>query len=194
MRITGDTIQPTLGSNITVPDAMGINVGNTRVGQIGAGYGGFTGNIIQVLQTSIDTQLSTGSTSYQPITGLSVSITPKYSNSKILIRFKLNASNSTTSALNAYQIVRGSTAVGNGNVENRTKCHSAVRGSVGDANSSFVVSGEFLDSPNTTSATTYKMEWLVDSGTGYINRDYSNGNSSAYPSPLSTITVMEIQQ
>jgi hypothetical protein len=175
-------------------DKLGIAIAGQRVGEIGSGYGGFTGNIIQVLQTSIDTQLSTGSTSYQPITGLSVSITPKYSTSKILIRFKINGSNSTTSALNAYQIVRNSTPVGNGAVGSRTFCHSAVRGSIGDANSSFVASGEFLDSPATTSNIIYKIEWLVDSGTGYINRDYSNGNSSAYPSPLSSITVMEIQQ
>ena len=151
-------------------------------------------NIIQVLQTSIDTQLDTGSTSYVDITGLSVSITPRYTTSKILIKFKINGSNSATSNLNAYQIVRDSTAVGNGAVGNRRLCHTAVRGSIGDANSSFVASGEFLDSPATTSATVYKIQWLVDGGTGYINRDASNGTTINYPSPLSTITVTEIQQ
>jgi hypothetical protein len=173
---------------------LGIAINGSRVGEIGSGYGGFTGNIIQVLQTSIDTQLSTSSTSYVDITGLSVSITPKYSTSKILIRFKLNGSNTATSNLNAYQIVRGSTAVGNGAQGSRRFCHSAVRGSIGDVNSSFVASGEFLDSPSTTSATTYKMQFLVDGGTGYINRDDTNGNSTSYPSPLSSITVMEVQQ
>jgi hypothetical protein len=175
-------------------DKIGIATNGARVGEIGVDYGGFTGNIIQVLQTSIDTQLSTSSTSYVDITGLSVSITPKYSTSKILIRFKINGSNNATSNLNAYQIVRGSTAVGNGAVGSRRFCHSAVRGSIGDANSSFVASGEFLDSPSTTSATTYKMQFLVDGGTGYINRDDTNGNSTSYPSPLSSITVMEVQQ
>jgi hypothetical protein len=63
-----------------------------------------------------------------------------------------------------------------------------------DPNSSFVVSGEFLDSPSTTSSITYKMQFLVDGGTGYINRDHTNGNASGYPSPLSSITVMEVQQ
>jgi hypothetical protein len=174
---------------------LGIAINGSRVGEVGVGYGGFTGNIIQVLQASTDAQLtSSGTNSWNEITGLSVSITPKYSTSKILIRFKLNGSNTATSNLNAYQIVRGSTAVGNGAVGSRRFCHSAVRGSIGDANSSFVVSGEFLDSPGTTSATTYKMQFLVDGGTGYINRDDTNGNSTSYPSPLSVITVMEIQQ
>jgi hypothetical protein len=84
---------------------VGFSSNGSRVGEFGNGYGGFTGNIIQVLQTSIDTQLSTGSTSYVDITGLSVSITPKYTTSKILILFKLNGSNLATSSLNAYQIV-----------------------------------------------------------------------------------------
>jgi hypothetical protein len=175
-------------------NTFGEAINGIRVGQFGVGYGGFTGNIIQVLQTSIDTQLSTSSTSYVDITGLSVSITPKYSTSKILIRFKINGSNSSTSALNAYQIVRDSTAIGNGAQGSRRFCHSAVRGSVGDVNSSYIVSGEFLDSPSTTSATIYKMQFLVDSSTGYINRDDGNGNTINYPSPLSSITVMEIQQ
>ena len=177
---------------------LGIAINGSRVGEVGVGYGGFTGNIIQVLQASIDTQLATstppGINAWNDITGLSVTITPKYSTSKILIKFKLNGSNNGTSNLNAYQIVRDSTAIGNGNIGNRRKCHSAVRGSIGDANSSFVVSGEFLDSPATTSATTYKMQFLVDGGIGYINRDDGNGNSINYPSPLSVITVMEIQQ
>jgi hypothetical protein len=175
-------------------DKIGISTNGARVGEIGVGYGGFTGNVIQVLQTSIDTQLSTSSTSYVDITGLSVSITPKYSTSKILIRFKLNGSNSATSNLNAYQIVRDSTAIGNGAQGSRRLCHTAVRGSIGDANSSFVASGEFLDSPATTSATTYKIQWLVDGGTGYINRDPTNNNNTSYPSTLSAITVMEVQQ
>lgn len=173
---------------------VGFSSNGLKIGEFGNGYGGFTGNIIQVLQTSIDTQLSTGSTSYVDITGLSVSISPKYTTSKILILFKLNGSNLATSALNAYQIVRDSTAIGNGNQGNRRLCHTAVRGAIGDLNSSFVASGEFLDSPNTISNITYKIQWLVDSGTGYINRDFTNGNNTSYPSPLSIITAMEIQQ
>lgn len=177
---------------------IGISSGGSKVGEIGNGYGGFTGNIIQVLQTSIDAQLtSSGTNTWNDITGLSVTITPKYTNSKILIRFKLNAGANSQAVLNAYQIVRGSTPVGNGaapvNPLQRL-CHSAVRGSAGDVHNHFVVSGEFLDSPGTISATTYKMQFLVDSGVGYINRDVTSGNANGYPSPLSVITVMEIQQ
>ena len=35
MRITGDTLEPSLGSNITVPNGMGINVSSTEVLEIG---------------------------------------------------------------------------------------------------------------------------------------------------------------
>jgi hypothetical protein len=179
---------------------LGIAINGARVGEVGVGYGGFTGNIIQVLQASIDTQLtSSGTNSWNDITGLSVSITPKYINSKILIKFKLNAGANGQGVLNAYQILRNTTPVGNGTAPTAGKpdqrqCHSAVRGSAGDVNNNFTLSGEFLDSPATISATTYKIQFLVDSGTGYINRDDGSGNVNGYPSPRSVITVMEVQQ
>ena len=51
-----------------------------------------------------------------------------------------------------------------------------------------------LDSPSTTSATTYKVQWGHNAGTGYLNRpgtqpgtgDLSSNNG------VSTLTVMEI--
>ena len=50
----------------------------------------------------------------------------------------------------------------------------------------------FLDSPNTTSATTYKVQAGVLSNVVYVNRtiyDVDNGNASR---STSTITAMEI--
>jgi hypothetical protein len=52
----------------------------------------------------------------------------------------------------------------------------------------------FLDSPATTSATTYKVQILNGNtaGTVYINRGQSDGNSGAVARGTSSITVMEI--
>ena len=50
-----------------------------------------------------------------------------------------------------------------------------------DCQNSFV----FLDSPSTTSATTYKLQYKTDAGVLRFN-DYSGGD------PASTITLMEI--
>ena len=47
---------------------------------------------------------------------------------------------------------------------------------------------EFLDSPNTTNATTYGIQWRVHSGTTYLNRTWDSG----WFHGTSAITVMEI--
>jgi hypothetical protein len=59
--------------------------------------------------------------------------------------------------------------------------------------SGFGFSPVFLDSPNTTSATTYKFQIAVVSGTGYINRTGSDRDTATYDGrTTSSITVMEI--
>ena len=157
----------------------------------GAPTGG-GGGIIQVVQATLDTKTSTTSTSYTD-TGLSVTITPKFSTSKILIRYNINVSINSDSNIAFFQIVRGSTAVGNGNQgSSRTKCHTALRGQHSDTNPHGVTSGEFLDSPSTTSATTYKIQYTVDGNTCFINKATGDSDVAAHPSPLSTLTLMEV--
>jgi len=52
---------------------------------------------------------------------------------------------------------------------------------------------QYLDSPATTSAVTYKIKWSVmTAGTIYLNRTYSDGDAAAYTRSTSSITVMEI--
>lgn len=152
-----------------------------------------TGAVLQVVQATTDTQQSTSSTSFVDITGLSASITPTSSTNKILIRYRVSGSNNSANNMNAFQILRDSTAVGNGaQGASRVKCHSVVRGQYSDGNPWWTTAGEYLDSPATTSAITYKIQYKVDSATCYVNRDPSNGDSGNYPSPLSEITLMEI--
>ena len=157
----------------------------------GAPTGG-GGGIVQIVQATLDTQTSTTSTSYAD-TGLSVSITPKFSTSKILIRYNINVSINSDSNIAFFQIVRGSTAVGNGaQGSSRTKCHTALRGQHSDNNPHGVTAGEFLDSPSTTSATTYKIQFRIDGNTVYINRAPGDSDQAFHPSPLAAITLMEV--
>ena len=152
---------------------------------------GGVGKILQVMQATSDNQVSTTSTSYVD-TPLSQAITPTSTSSKILIRFKISCSTNNATNLISFQIVRGSTAVGNGDEGSQRYCHSAFRGQFNDPHPHATITGEFLDSPSTTSATTYKIQFVVDGNTGFINRDNTNGNNTNYPSPLSTLTLMEV--
>lgn len=54
------------------------------------------------------------------------------------------------------------------------------------------LSAEYLDSPSTTSATTYKIQYRVAGGTSYLNRAVADTDASYAPRTVSTITVMEI--
>jgi hypothetical protein len=50
-----------------------------------------------------------------------------------------------------------------------------------------------LDSPATTSATTYKVQIRnVSGGTAYVNRQVTDTDSTSFNRTASTITVMEV--
>ena len=175
--------------SITGISAGGLPDGCVTADDLASGVGG---KILQVVQATSDSQVSTTSTSYID-TPLSASITPTATSSKILIRYNMNVAMDNDTYIAFYQIVRGSTAIGNGNQgTNRTKCHSALRGQHSDTNPHGVTSGEFRDSPSTTSATTYKIQFKVDGGTGFINRSDSSSDAAVHPSPLSSLTLMEV--
>lgn len=86
---TGSASTPTIsignqtnkGFYHSATDTIGISVGGSKVGQIGVGYGGFTGNVIQVRSSYWTTQVSTTTTL---LTGHKISFTPYYSNSRLL--------------------------------------------------------------------------------------------------------------
>ena len=148
-----------------------------------------TGSVLQVVNALTNTAFSTTSTSLVDVTGLTVSITPTSSSSKILVivNLFLGESNSTISI---WQLVRNSTniAVGSGGTFNSTGAY--VPDSGANASGSLASLGiNYLDSPATTSATTYKIQMLSNNGSAvYVNR---RGNDT-YAVGTSGITIMEI--
>lgn len=199
---TGSASTPTIsignqtnkGFYHSATDTIGISVGGSRVGQIGIGYGGFTGNIIQVQSATLTSAFSSTPVQgvYVDITGLSVNITPKYTTSKILIL-------ANVSGASANQIYL------------RFDCNGTAIG-IGDASSSEaqVSMGElfqdgstynlkstsmnFLHSPNSISTQTYKIQGTCGGVIFYINRSVGSGGTIAWARAISTITVMEVQQ
>ena len=155
---------------------------------------GSSGGIIQVKSVVKTDLFNTASSSFTDITGLSVSITPTRADSKILFQFHLGSFQNQNNTSRAFvRMVRDSTAICVGDAATGHECTAAVCSRANDDNyTQFPVSMQFLDSPSTTSAVTYKLQASCgnDGGTLYLNsagtQDAQGGNTA------STITVMEI--
>ena len=182
-------IQPSTGTTLTL-GASGdtINVAGTA----GTGFG----KIAQVVQTIKTDTFSSSSTTFTDITGMSVSITPSATTSKVLIMCHLGilgTSGNGTSA--AIKLLRGTTAIGNGTAEGNRL--AGIYRTAGGQNSDHGngVSFQFLDSPSTTSATTYKIQgqsqtsynFTVNKSAGDANVALSYGTRTS-----STITAIEV--
>ena len=150
---------------------------------------GSAGGIIQMKQTVVSVHtFTTTSTSKVDITGMSVSITPTRSDSKILISSHLTYGGNN---YNFYcDLLRGSTRLfipSSGN----NPCTLSLCGITNTTYQMQNASFQFIDSPSTTSATTYKLQVAVQSGGEfYFNR--AKRNSSVDASCSSTITAMEV--
>ena len=155
---------------------------------IGVPSGG-GGGIIQMKQTVVSVHtFNTTSTSKVDITGMSVSITPTRADSKILVSSHLTYGGNN---FNFYcDLLRDSTVLGAPSSGNNT-CTIALCGITNTTYQMQNASLLFLDSPATTSATTYKLQIAVQSsGEFYLNR--SKRNESADATCSSSITVMEV--
>jgi chlorite dismutase len=139
--------------------------------------------IVQVQSTFKANSFSSSSTSYVDITDLSVSITPSSASNKILVMASVTIGNAGGNGL--LNLVRNSTNIAqsiNGTV------NQTVAANVATAYQTITYPIMFLDSPATTSATTYKIQLNTAGSTVYINL---RGTDNYYGG-VSSITVMEI--
>ena len=141
--------------------------------------------VLQVVSTTKTDTFSTASTSFVDVTGLSVTITPTSTSSQILVFVSSNYGTSTTSVFGIFNLVRGSTNISQPSTTPTYNGTTISYTSVGDVMNNW--SMLFLDSPATTSATTYKIQGRANTGTVYVNR-----RNTADSAQTSTITVMEI--
>jgi hypothetical protein len=123
---------------------------------------------------------------------LSVSITPSSASNKILVfvQFGQLALNGTNR--NALRLVRNSTAINIGNTAG-SRTPATISYNTFGLDYGYPANIVFLDSPATTSSTTYKVQTLALGGdTMYINRNSTDTDSSSFFRGTATITVMEI--
>ena len=146
------------------------------------------GGIVQVKCTTKQDMFDTSSTSFVDVTGLSVSITPKFSTSKMLVTVHVFASCEDASML---RLMFDSTAVGNGTASDQDATHQGfamVRQDDGNLGSGYGV--QVLHTPGDTSSHTYKIQGRATNSSYAlgINRRIDNQNYSL----SSSISVMEV--
>jgi len=147
-----------------------------------------TGHVIQVQYVESDTKMSNqSSSSLVDITGLSVSITPQSSSSKLFIIMNLNlltieGGSSGTDAAIGLAIVKDGSVIQTG--EQRFKCyHSGYRGTFEKTLQTVVTAG-------TTNAITIKGQVRKVTGSNIFEVNPSSSNSD--DQDHCCITVMEI--
>ena len=157
----------------------------------GSGPVSSVGKILQVVQTVKTDNFSTSSTTFVDVTGLSVAITPSSTSSKVLIMINMNSS--TSGGNNGMiKLVRGSTDIAVGDASGSRLQATAQTRMDNDSNSCATLTTCFLDSPNTTSETTYKVQYEVQGGTGTINITQGGADNAGFGNIISTITAMEV--
>jgi hypothetical protein len=138
-----------------------------------------SGTVLQVVYGATNVPVGNGTASYVD-TGLTATITPKSSSSKILVTAFINGGDKNNlngaNAL-AVQLVRGTTSLGE---ITRSAGYNATGNNVRVA----TIAASILDSPSTTSATIYKAQ--------FRNNFNGSGVTVQINNELSTITLMEI--
>ena len=151
-----------------------------------------SGSILQVVQTvKTDTFSSTTINTWIDITGISASITPSSTTSKILVMCSVFGSSQSNGFV---RLVRGSSTplcVGDA-AGVRVQVSTGSFYTYGDGNITSTQPITFLDSPATTSATTYKLQFWINANSFYINQDRANVDNADRARGASTITLMEV--
>jgi hypothetical protein len=151
------------------------------------------GAILQVVSTTKTDTFTTSSSTFADITGLSATITPSSTSSKIYVSVDLVSSQNTASTATHFRLVRNSTAIALGDAAG-----SRIRASSGsyaaNAAENAPVGISFVDSPSTTSSTVYKVQIasVINGAQSTINRSNNDADSINSGRFVSTITLMEV--
>ena len=159
------------------------------------GAAGF-GKVLQVVQTVKTNTFTTTSASFVDVTGLSASITPNFSTSKILIMVQVTYGLSDGDAPAAIFRLTGGNSANYVGDASASRARGVFGGYHDDQQRYATYSGSitYLDSPATTSSTTYQVQ--VGGGTSSaqisVNRSQTDLDSANNARGASSITVMEI--
>ena len=153
------------------------------------------GTILQVISVVKTDTFSASVSTFTDITGISATITPSSTSSKVLVFVNVYFGTTSSGGMMS-RLVRGSTSICIGdNSSSRTSASSA--GTTTNTLETINHSIMYLDTPGTTDATTYKLQGVCNpSGGGSsfcVNRSCDDGDNSNAERVTSTITLIEIK-
>jgi hypothetical protein len=152
----------------------------------------------QVVQTTKVNAFTTNSTTFATVTGMTASITPTSTSSRVLIIVQLSFSlggGTFNDAYGHFKVTRAGTDIYRGEARsNRVRTVFGGQNRTDAANATIGGSIVYLDSPGTTSSTEYRVESRAATGNGavYVNRGVSDSDADAAPSGASSITLIEV--
>jgi hypothetical protein len=199
-KIIVDQLEKSGFTTLTLPSANA--TANQYIKNDGAGAlswatlpaGGKVLHIEQVVKTDTTSTTAAGG-SLVDISGMTVTMPASVATSRYLVFWNLQVGMTGDWHANLMLVRR----VGGVDVEpllgdtDSARVVASTSGSSSGASNTGSNALQYLDSPATTSAVTYKIKWsLMQAGTMYLNRPESALDSTAYSRTTSSITVMEI--
>jgi hypothetical protein len=178
------TLPATSGTVLTSASAISassITTGTLPKAQLPAG------SVLQVVSSTLTTLVTASSDTWTTVT--SASITPSSSSNKILIMFNMPVGAVGQETLS--RVLRGATVITQYASGDVTQIGWSFTGNGSAGWQGAIMSGSFLDSPSTTSSTTYNLQAYQQGTTLYVNRT-SGTSSSDSAGGVTTITLMEI--
>lgn len=154
------------------------------------------GSVLQVVSTTKTDTFSTTSSSFVTVTGLTASITPSSSSSKILVIAQVVIGGNDNGTQGIAKITRGGTDIYIGDAGASSQARAITGGYINTDLKAVTISHSmvYLDSPSTTSSTTYQVELnkgINPGNTAYINRSASDSDDNAVRG-ASSITLLEV--
>lgn len=153
--------------------------------------------VLQVVQTVKTDTFATASLTYVDVTGLSATITPSATSNKVLVVVQTQISAAADGLACCYlQVIGGNSGTYIGDAAgNRVRSAYGSNGTIARIDH-LMMQGSiiYVDSPNTTSATTYKVQMRNAAGSlgATLNRTYTDTDTAGFPRCASSITVMEV--
>lgn len=201
----GDTMTGTL----TIPSLRGSTSGN--IVTVPSGHiikGTDSGSIVQpgaIIQTVyLRSDVKATYTAPAPVVGigseteideLTLAITPKYNNSKILLSYMLTYE---TNEDTVFRLSRNGSIIGRNSTDLNYWAGTAVPPNDGNSSTPTTQTFFYLDSPASTSSLTYRVLFgssqLSEVRTLYLNRSGSNAGASQFEVGISQVLIQEIAQ